>query len=279
MSEAQPNAYNANKPWHNVKENEFKDSNSLFVPQQADPFSKDSEEESATPTDATQQHDWQKRHSDLKSYHDRKMNEVNQELRDLKAKIEIMAKEKEQPSYQPPKTPEEVEVYRQNNPELLDVMETVTHTKTEALEKELSEIKEREKRLMKKEAQAYLMTAHPDFAEIKDDPMFHEWAENQPSQIKDWIYNNPYDGELAAQAITLYKAAAGVPQSDTQDAALPAIDPDAASLVPTRNAGVETSQQKKIWTRSEIKALTPDQYDRYEDEIDQAIVEGRVLNK
>ena len=75
-----------------------------------------------------------------------------------------------------------------------------------------------------------------DFSEIKEDPAFHNWAEAQPQNIQDWIYNNPYDGELAARAITLYKADMGlVNPKDVEEPKTSQAEPDAATLVPTRN--------------------------------------------
>jgi hypothetical protein len=50
---------------------------------------------------------------------------------------------------------------------------------------------------------------------------------------------------------------------------------NAADMVSTKTTGVEP-QQAKIWTQREIAALSIDEYDRYEEEIDRAIEEGRV---
>ena len=46
-------------------------------------------------------------------------------------------------------------------------------------------------------------------------------------------------------------------------------------MVSTKTTGVEP-QSDKIWTQREIAALSLDDYDRFEDEIDRAIQEGRV---
>ena len=51
--------------------------------------------------------------------------------------------------------------------------------------------------------------------------------------------------------------------------------PDAAGMVSTKTTSVEP-QQAKIWTQREIAALSIDEYDKYEEEIDRAIAEGRV---
>ena len=51
---------------------------------------------------------------------------------------------------------------------------------------------------------------------------------------------------------------------------------NAADFVSTKTTTVDAGQPK-VWTQREIAALSIDQYDRYEQEIDQAIVEGRVV--
>ena len=50
---------------------------------------------------------------------------------------------------------------------------------------------------------------------------------------------------------------------------------NAADMVSTKTTGVEP-REAKIWTQREIAALSIDEYDRYEAEIDRAIEEGRV---
>jgi hypothetical protein len=51
---------------------------------------------------------------------------------------------------------------------------------------------------------------------------------------------------------------------------------EAASLVSTKTTTVDT-KQPKVWTTREISALSIDEYDRLEKEIDQAVLEGRVI--
>ena len=49
----------------------------------------------------------------------------------------------------------------------------------------------------------------------------------------------------------------------------------AADFVSTKTTNVD-AKQPKIWTQREIAALSIDEYDKYEQEIDLAIREGRV---
>ena len=51
----------------------------------------------------------------------------------------------------------------------------------------------------------------------------------------------------------------------------------AADLVSTKTTTVDAAQGPKIWTEREISAMSLDEFDTYEDEINQAITEGRVM--
>ena len=52
----------------------------------------------------------------------------------------------------------------------------------------------------------------------------------------------------------------------------------AADMVSTKTTAVEPKQEK-IWTEREIAAMSIDQFDKFEDEIGQAITEGRVVKQ
>ena len=49
-------------------------------------------------------------------------------------------------------------------------------------------------------------------------------------------------------------------------------------MVSTKTTTVEPKQEK-IWTEREIAAMSIDQFDKYEDEINQAVSEGRVVKQ
>ena len=50
----------------------------------------------------------------------------------------------------------------------------------------------------------------------------------------------------------------------------------AADMVSTKTTNVEP-RQAKIWTESEIEKMSLDQFDKYEEEINLAQAEGRIL--
>ena len=48
-------------------------------------------------------------------------------------------------------------------------------------------------------------------------------------------------------------------------------------MVSTKTTTVDAAQPKKVWTEREIAAMSLDQFDKLEEEINQAVSEGRVV--
>jgi hypothetical protein len=145
----------------------------------------------------------------------------------------------------------------------------------EALRSKLSVIEEREAAIARREAESALYAKHPDFEDIRGDDKFHSWAQEQPEAIQGWIYENPDNVTLAIKAIDLYKMESGI---STKKAKTRKSQPksSAADFVSTKTTAVD-AKEPKIWTQREITALSMNQFDKYEAEIDQAIMEGRVI--
>jgi hypothetical protein len=172
--------------------------------------------------------------------------------------------------------------FREEYPDLYDTVETVAHMRAEEQMKEMrqrfSAIEQREMEISRREAEAALQERHPDFDEIRGDDAFHEWAKEQPDQIQGWIYNNPDNVTLAVKALDLYKLETGRGRKGPGRPRKQQSSPtraSAADMVSTKTTGVD-AKQPKIWTESEIAKMSLDQFDKYENEIREAISEGRV---
>ncbi len=270
--EEKANPYNMNKPWHKPDGPPVDTADQMFFerPQkQATPEDTEApEEESVAPKKRT---NYKKRYDDLKRHYDDKVNEFKQREQELLAQTS--------PSYTAPKTPEDLEKFRQEYPDLYDTVETVAHLRSteqvNELQEQLEAIQQREARIIRREAEADLIARHPDFEEIRGSDGFHEWAETQPEQIQSWIYNNPDNAQLASKAIDLYKIESGV-QTQTKSRSKPKKEGSAADMVSTKTQAID-AKEPKIWTEREIAAMSLDQFDKYEAEIQQAISEGRVV--
>ena len=273
LEEETPNPYNAKKSWHTPDRPNMGNADGLFYePQQQATLEEEApEEEQAQPQKRA---NYKKRYDDLKRHYDQRVSEFKQREEELQA----MARSS-QPSYEPPKTEEELEAFKQEYPDLYSTVESVAHMQSQRqvadLEAQLQSIRQRESEVMRKEAETTLKERHPDYEDLRGSDEFHAWAKEQPEQIQEWIYNNPNNVTLAVKAIDLYKMENGITQTKSQSRPLPQVG-SAADIVSTKTTSID-AKQPKIWTEREIAAMSLDQFDRYEEEIKLAMEEGRVI--
>ena len=120
-----------------------------------------------------------------------------------------------------------------------------------------------------------MISTHPDFEDIKNSDDFHTRAKEQPDSIQKWIYSNADDADLASRALDLFKRDIGmdVPKK-TKSSSKPT--KSAADMVSTKTTTVEPKQEK-VWSEREIAALSMAEFDKYEQEISDAMQEGRII--
>ena len=274
IEEQEANPYNAKKSWHTPDRPKSDDADSLFFAPQETPEQDEAPEEEPQRKKRT---NYKKRYDDLKKHYDDRVSQFKQREQELMAETRSI-----QPDYEAPKSVEDLEKFKEDYPDLYDTVETVAHMRSEQqvgeLRNQLSAIQQREAEIMKREAETTLRNRHPDFEDIRGDEAFHQWAEEQPTQIQDWIYNNPDDVTLASKAIDLYKLETGQPATKTRRSPKrqSANRESAADIVSTKTTQID-SAQPKIWTEREIAAMSIDQFDKFEEEINQAMSEGRVV--
>ena len=177
-----------------------------------------------------------------------------------------------------PETPEELLKFKEENPDLFKVVEQVaklqSQNETKAVKEQLSDLTQREQALARRAAKEEVLKSHPDLDEVTSSDEFHDWAESQPDAIQKMIYENPTDSAALIRALDFYKSDTSK-NTASRSKPEPVASDDVDALVTTRPTG-EPTNQKKVWSRAEIARLTPAQFDRYEKEIDQALLEGRI---
>jgi len=268
------NPYNMNKAWHTPDGPKSDTADGMFFErpkqQATSEEAPDAVENEQAPKKRT---NYKKRYDDLKRHYDQKLSEFKQKEQELTA----MAKNT-QPQYEAPKTPEELEKFKTEYPDLYDTVESVAYMRSSEqvnqLQEQLQMIQQREATALKREAEADLISRHPDFEDIRGSDNFHKWAEDQPEQIQDWIYKNPDNAMLASKAIDLFKLETGLSTQTKSQPRKP--QGSAADMVSTKTTTVD-AQQPKIWTEREIAAMSLDTSDKYEAEINLAVTEGRVV--
>ena len=274
VEEQKPNPYNAKKSWHKPDKPRMESADGLFYAPSEDEQATPSEDSETPPDKKSKDVNYKKRYDDLKKHYDNRLAEFKQKEQELLADAAEKA-----PKYKAPKTLEELQEFKRRNPDLYETVETVAHlqseNQTEALRQQLSSLQEREADILKREAETVLKERHPDFEDIRGDDAFHDWAKEQPEDIQRWIYANNSDATLASRAIDLYKMEKGISQSPQKRQSKKQEKRSAADMVSTKTTAVD-AKAPKIWTEREIARMSIDQFDKYEDEIKQALSEGRI---
>jgi len=275
------NPYNAKKDWHNVKDKPFVSSDSLFFDNplstehdESDAIEAEKQEVEANKDKPYKQPNYKKRYDDLKTHYDSRLNEFKAREQEL-----IQEAVSNRPEYKAPKSAEELEKFKNEYPDVYEVVESVAHMQSEnqvaELQTRLDAMQGRETEILKREAEKDLREKHPDFDNIRNSDEFQDWAELQPESIKDWIFNNPNDATLASRALDLFKKDIGLevtqPKSNSKQT-----QQSAADMISTKTTSVKPNQQR-VWSEREIAAMSVAEFDTYESEISDAMQEGRII--
>ena len=280
VQEENANPYNMNKSWHKEDEIGFQDADGVFFEKPKAKKEADIEEpveqvaKKETPKDEPYKRpDYKKRYDDLKKHYDSKLNEFKSREEEL-----IEEATKNRPTYKAPKSPEDLEKFREEYPDVYEVVETVSHLQAEEKSKDLKEklekLQEREKELVRKDAEKRLTDKHPDFEDIRNSDDFHSWAKAQPKSIQDWIYNNADDADLASRALDLFKKDIGMDVAPKKSRSKQS-KKSAADMVSTKTTSVEPKQER-VWTEREIAKMSMAEFDKHEAEISEAMQQGRI---
>jgi len=220
----------------------------------------------------TEEHDYKKRYDDLKKHYDSKLHEWKEEKDALISKTS-----------QPTISEDDIESFKESYPDVYNVVEALsTRSATKEIEElrsEVSRLNKQEEKLKAKSAYQELLALHDDFPKIKQSDEFKEWVKAQPPSIADGILKNSTDVKWASRVLDLYKADIGKktkrgrPRKQGNAAAAEAVTRTAPI-----NVATNSTANKKTWTASEIRRLKPHEFEKYEKEIDQARIEGRIVN-
>jgi hypothetical protein len=284
QQEEQANPYNAKKDYH-VEDTPFTPANQLYFEEPSEKNklfdSNDITEVNSTANVNTEEldapykrPDYKKRYDDLKRHYDSKLNEFKSREQEL-----IEEATSNRTEYKAPKSPEELEEFKNNYPDVYEVVETVAHlqseTKAKVLEERLSKLQERENQLVRQDAEKRLMERHSDFEDIRNSDDFHSWAKEQHSSIQAWVYDNDNDADLASRALDLFKKDFGIDLPKDMSSSKQTRK-SAADMVSTKTKSIEPNQQK-VWSEKEIAAMSIAEFDKYESEISEAMQYGRIV--
>jgi len=216
-----------------------------------------------------QDHDWKKRHDDLKRYYDHGLNAWREEKEALTAELSSAQ------AAELPKTEEELEKFKSEYPDVYQIMETVAAKKATSqvkdLEGRVDSLKQKEQQLDFQTAEQKLTLKHSDWPELKTNEGFHSWLSEQPVAVSDGILNNATDPDWAGRVVDLYKADKGLTKKrrDTKKAASEGVNVKNKTSAPQ-------DEDKPIFSARAIAKMSGSEFEKYEKQIDAAQRDGRI---
>ena len=228
-------------------------------------------EEEKEPTNAEEK-SFKKRYGDLRRHSQKQLQEHVEKINALQSQLEQSTKQE----IKLPKSDEDIDAWASQYPDVAAIVETIAIKKAKeqssGLEARVKEIDEMREKANRDRAEVELMTAHPDFADIRDSDEFHEWAEEQPKSIQDALYENDSDARAASRAIDLYKADKGIKTKKSSSGK------DAAKAVSKTNTRSEPSgEEAGMVKESVVQKMSAQQYEKNADKIMEAIRSGKFV--
>ncbi len=222
--------------------------------------------------DSPEEKTFKKRYGDLRRHTQQKEKEFRDQINELKNQLDSATRKE----IKLPKTEEDLETWAKEYPDVAAIVETIAIKKakeqSDVLEKRIKQIDEMGIEAKKEKAEIELLKIHPDFAEIREDEKFHQWADEQPKWVQDALYENDSDARSAARAIDLYKADNNISKKETTDK-------DAAKAVTTKTDRSEpsTDETKSFFRESQVEKMTAEQYEKNSDAIMEAIRSNKFI--
>ena len=235
------------------------------------------QEAPATDLGVKPEHNWEKRYKDLQSYTAKKINTLESQVQ------EVMQQGVKR--IEAPKTPEELEAFKGQNPETYAVIQSMADSLFQShmtkYDQQLAEMQGTLQVSAQEKAMLKLKEAHSDYETIMNSDAFHDWVSTQPTQVQDWVYKNPDNADLAIQALSLFKYHSGWGKN-TKGTTNTQGNSGGDVSVNTRNNKVEPGATDKnhpayMWKESEIAGMRPEVFQKWDEHITLAQRENRIL--
>ena len=224
--------------------------------------------------EGAEEQSFKKRYGDLRRHMQKTTEDKDKEITKLKEQLSAATKKE----IKLPKTDEEIETWAKEYPDVAKIVETIAMKKaaeqSKDIENRLNALSEKERLTSRERAEMQLLQIHPDFEEIRDNPDFHAWAEEQPEYIQSALYENEDDPRAASRAIDLYKADIGVSKKKKTS------KKDAAKAVTTKGSAttpVSALSDADTVLESEVAKMSAIEYEQNEETIRKAIQSGKFV--
>jgi hypothetical protein len=213
---------------------------------------------------------FKKRYGDLRRHQAKKEKEWEEKFAALENKGPVTG-------IAPPKSNEDLAAWAKKYPDVAGIVESIAtkkaqemFEKTNSRFKELDELTYETKRT---KAETQIRKAHSDFDTLKASDDFHDWAEEQPTWIKNALYDNEDDATGVIRVIDLYKTDKGMTPAAKKVQAK-----DAAADVKTKGSPkIDATGEGKKFRESEVSRMSDAEFEKNYDKIMEAQKTGNFI--
>lgn len=265
----------ANK-WHREVDEEAEDREIAELERQLNATVEDN-----LPTVTPEEVTWKKRYGDLRSYDQKRINELEKQLRDAQNRVSGLENQVTNKT-EMPKTVEELKVWAEQYPDVYAFVRSTSIQETQKAREEVANLRKQLEEDKLEEARVAalrkLASLHPDFfPEIKDSPEFETWLNTKSKRTRDALYENDTDADAAAEVIAMYKYETNY-GSPTKQNTQQNQERDAASDTRIRERlDTPSLNNEYLFSESQINKMGDKEYAAKEAEIDAAMKSGKVL--
>tara|TARA_R110000782_G_scaffold27182_1_gene68974 strand:+ start:27 stop:881 length:855 start_codon:yes stop_codon:yes gene_type:complete len=212
---------------------------------------------------------FKKRYGDLRRHQAKKDAEWEEKFAALENKEPV--------GFAPPKSNEDLEAWAKKYPDVAGIVETIASKKAqEMFEKTNSRFKELDDltyETKRTKAETQIRKSHSDFDTLKSSDDFHDWAEEQPTWIKNALYDNEDDASGVIRVIDLYKTDKGMTPNAKKAQAK-----DAAADVKTKGSPkIDASGDGQKFSESQVNRESDSWYEKNADKIAEAMNTGNFI--
>jgi len=216
---------------------------------------------------------FKQRYGDLRRHMQEKEKETLSKLEKLQQQLDAATKNE----LVLPKSEQEIDTWAKQYPDVAGIIEAIADKKAKEraseLDGRLKEIEAMRTQARKEKAEAELYSLHPDFAELRADDSFHEWAKEQPKVVQDALYDNLDDVKSVARVLDLYKSDKGIKTKRVSTE-----DKNAASSVKARKAApIDPNDSSRYLSESQVAKMSIKEYERRAEEIMEAQRSGKFI--
>lgn len=263
-----PNHSNRNRK--RIEEDEKEIEELEGKPQEEEEVAIEATEEAEDKDLTREEKSFKKRYGDLR----RHMGEKETEWKD---KLETLEKRIKGESVVLPKSDQDIEEWANKYPDVAGIVETIATKKAKEMfslaESRFEELDAKEAEMSRVSAENAIREAHSDFDKLKESDDFHDWVDAQPKWAQDALYENSDDPDSVIRIIDLYKIDNNLTKSDYSAKRKAA----ASAIKKGKKTKVVENDSKGSFTESQIAKMSASEYEKQEEEINNAIRSGKFI--